>query len=135
MKKRKLQPAVWLRQNKLSCLVLLAALVLFAAVYWVVQPEEDDSPAPAEYVEYDTGTILEILTDNTTQNPVDDGGWRGEQLMLVEVTSGQYKGETLPWKWVTVPYSPSPPTRTVPIPPQYLSTTGLCPSPSLWFCS
>ena len=95
MKKRNFQPAVWLRQNKLSCMVLLAALVLFAAVYWVVQPEEADSPSPAEYVEYDTGTILEILTDNTTQDPVDDGGWRGEQLMLVEVTSGQYKGETL----------------------------------------
>lgn len=95
MKKRKLQPALWLRQNKLSCLVLLAALVLFAAAYWMVQPEKEEAPSPSEYVEYDTGTILEILSDNTTQAPADDGGWRGEQLMLVEVTSGQYKGETL----------------------------------------
>lgn len=95
MKKKSLRPWAWLRQHKFSCIVLLAALIIFAAAYWIVQPEESPSVSASEYVEYDTGTILEILSDNTTQVPADDGGWRGEQLMLVEVTSGQYKGETL----------------------------------------
>lgn len=95
MKKKRSPWAIWLKRNKYGCIVLLVAAILFAAAYiWALPKTEAKIPAQ-EYVEYETGKVLQILTDNTQQNKTDDGGWRGEQLMLVEVTSGQYAGQTL----------------------------------------
>ena len=48
-----------------------------------------------DYVEYDNGRVLEILSDSTESDEASDGAFRGEQMMLVEVTTGQYKGEQL----------------------------------------
>lgn len=86
----------WLREEKWTCIVLLAAAVLFAAArVWAASGTETEPSEATEYAEYETGVIRQILSDSTQVDPTADGGYRGEQLMLVEVTSGRYKGETL----------------------------------------
>ena len=47
------------------------------------------------YVEYETGRVLEILSDSCEPDAEADGAYRGDQSLLVAVTSGQYRGQTL----------------------------------------
>lgn len=75
--------------------VLLAAAVLFAlGCVWAAPEPEADIPA-SEYAEYERGKVVQILSDTSERDDSVDRIWRGTQLMLVEVTTGQYKGETL----------------------------------------
>lgn len=77
-------------------IVLLAAAFLFAAArIYVRSGDASQGPAATAYTRYERGKVTQILADSTTQSPVDDGGWRGQQLLLVKVTTGQYKGEIL----------------------------------------
>ena len=39
--------------------------------------------------------MLQVLSDSTEADPTSDGAFRGEQLLVVEVTSGRYEGEML----------------------------------------
>lgn len=77
-------------------IVLLAAAFLFAAARIYVRSDglSEGSSATA-YTRYERGKVTQILADSTTQSPVDDGGWRGQQLLLVKVITGEYKGEVL----------------------------------------
>ena len=88
-------PAQWWQKNRVSCLVLAAALVLFIVVRAIAVPEEENGSQAAEYAEYANGVITAVLTDNTFTDPAADNALRGEQLLLAEVRTGQYKGETL----------------------------------------
>ena len=87
----------FINDNKRTIAVLLAAAVIFIAARIWVSPASgsDDGAEPEEYAEYDTGTVLEILSDSTEADDAADGAYRGEQLMLVEITSGRYEGETM----------------------------------------
>ena len=87
----------FINNNKRTIAVLLAAAVIFIAARIWVSPASgsDDGAEPEEYAEYDTGTVLEILSDSTEADDAADGAYRGEQLMLVEITSGRYEGETM----------------------------------------
>lgn len=87
--------AQWWQKNRVSCLVLAAALVLFIVVRAIAVPEEENGSQAAEYAEYENGVITAVLTDNTFTDPTADNALRGEQLLLAEVKTGQYKGETL----------------------------------------
>ena len=87
--------ADWLRRNRAALIVLLAALVIFLAVRAIVAPEKAAPNTAGDYVEYDNGKVLQILSDSTERDETSDGAFRGEQMMLVQVTTGQYKGETL----------------------------------------
>ena len=97
MKKSALRPTPgqWWRENRVSCLVLAAALVLFIAVRAVAAPEKTAPSDAAEYAEYENAVITAVLSDNTFVDPTADNALRGEQLLLAEVKTGQYKGETL----------------------------------------
>ena len=77
--------------------VLILALILgiFAALYVYSHGETKVDVPAADYAEYETGTVLQILTDNCEADEVAEGAYRGNQTLLVEVTSGQYEGETL----------------------------------------
>ena len=81
----------------LTALVLALLLGIFAALYVYAnsEPEDDTIVAPADYAEYETGTVVQILTDNCESDSVSEGAYRGEQQLLVEITSGQYEGKTL----------------------------------------
>ena len=85
----------WLRQNRASLLVLLAAALLFAALRFFLQ----EPPAPqiqaGDYAEYEKGTVVSVLSDSTFSDEASDGGWRGEQMLTARVLTGRYAGETL----------------------------------------
>lgn len=87
----------FIEKNKWTVVILLAASVIFVAARICLAPSYDESSGneAAEFAEYDTGTVIEILSDSTEQDEASDGAYRGDQLMLVKMTSGRYKGETL----------------------------------------
>lgn len=87
----------FIEKNKWTVVILLAAAVIFVAARICLAPSSDESGGneAAEFAEYDTGTVIEILSDSTEQDEASDGAYRGDQLMLVKMTSGRYKGETL----------------------------------------
>lgn len=88
-------PGQWWRENRVSCLVLAAALVLFLAVRAIAAPEKEAVIDAAEYAEYENAVITEVLSDNTFTDPAADNALRGEQILLAEVKTGQYKGEIM----------------------------------------
>ena len=75
-------------------LLLCAAIIFLLGSRWAA-PAADNGPEATEYAEYERCRVVQILTDSTQQFPVDDGGWRGDQLMLVEVLTGRYAGQLL----------------------------------------
>lgn len=85
----------WWRDNRVSCLVLAAALVLFIVVRAIAAPEKTEKIDAEAYAEYENAVITAVLSDNTFTDPAADNALRGEQLLLAEVKTGQYKGETL----------------------------------------
>lgn len=85
----------WWRKNRLSCLILAAAVVLFFAVRAAAVSREPSQTRGEDYAEYERGVITDVLADNTETDEVSDGGYRGEQLLLATVRTGQYKGETM----------------------------------------
>ena len=87
--------AGWLKREWGSLLLLFAALLLFLAVRAGVTPEKDGALPSGDYVEYEKGVVTAVLSDSTEADEASDGAFRGEQMMTVEVKSGQYKGESL----------------------------------------
>ena len=82
-------------ENKNTVILLLVCAIIFLAGFYFAKPEAEENPFAAEYSEYEKAKITMVLSDNTERDESSDGGWRGEQLLLAEVLSGQYKGETL----------------------------------------
>ena len=76
-------------------LLYLGAIIIFIGAYHLAKPAKEPSIAAEEYAEYETATVTMILSDSTERDVSSDNSWRGEQLLIVEVTSGQYKGQTL----------------------------------------
>lgn len=76
-------------------ILYLCAIILFIVAFTLAKPHKEESMAAEEYAEYEKGTVTMVLSDNTERDPSSDNSWRGEQLLLVEVTTGQYKGQTL----------------------------------------
>ncbi len=85
----------WLTANRFSILLLLLSAVIFFLAWSFVRPAPESPDAAAEYAEYETAKVTKILSDSTEADPVAEGAYRGEQLLLVDVTSGQYAGQTM----------------------------------------
>ena len=81
--------------DKKTMIALAAAAVLFVIIRMLLLPAPSETAEPEEYATFDTGKVEQILMDSTQSDPIADGGSRGEQLLIVRVTSGQYKGQTL----------------------------------------
>ena len=84
-----------LGKHRAAIIVLVAALAVFVLVRVLVAPEKAAPAATGDYAEYENGRVVEVLSDNTESDNASDGAFRGEQMMTVAVTTGQYKGETL----------------------------------------
>ena len=78
-----------------SVLVVVLILWIFAALYFYAHDAEENTIKPTEYAEYEKGRVIEILMDNCEVSEVAENAYRGDQKLLVKVTSGQYKGETM----------------------------------------
>lgn len=97
MKKKTKQagPAAWLRENKWTCVVLAAALVLLMAGRLLAAPARVEADEPENRADYESASVDQILSDSTEKDPASDNGYRGEQLLLVTVRSGDYKGQQM----------------------------------------
>jgi len=82
-------------KNKNTILLLLVCALIFIGGYCLAKPNAEESIPPSEYSEYERAKITAVLADSTERDETSDGGWRGEQLLLAEILSGQYKGETM----------------------------------------
>ena len=95
MKQKKTAP---ISKKRIILTVLVLALLLgsFAGLYFYANSGKEEIPFTAtDYAEYERGTVVQVLTDNSEPDPVAEDAYRGEQQLLVEITSGRYKGKTL----------------------------------------
>lgn len=88
-------PAAWLRENKWTCVVLAAALAVLLAARLLAAPVPAQSDEPENRADYESASVDQILSDSTEKDPASDNGYRGEQLLLVTVRSGDYKGQQM----------------------------------------
>lgn len=78
-----------------STLILVLICGFFIGLYLYSHGDDEEALPVTDYTEYEKGTVKEVLSDNCYVNDVAENSYRGSQTLLVEVTSGQYKGETL----------------------------------------
>lgn len=88
-------PAAWLRENKWTCIVLAAALAVLLAARLLAAPVPVQSDEPENRADYESASVDQILSDSTEKDSASDNGYRGEQLLLVTVRSGDYKGQQM----------------------------------------
>lgn len=75
--------------------ILLSLLGLFAGLFFYTRSVETEDPAVVDDASaYETAVVTQILSDNTSLDETAENAWRGEQKLLVEITSGKYEGET-----------------------------------------
>ena len=87
--------AAYLRRSWPAAVILLLATAVFAGLYGYAHSGTAEEQQRGEaYVEYETGRVLEILSDSCEPDAEADGAYRGDQSLLVAVTSGQYRGLT-----------------------------------------
>lgn len=88
-------PAAWLRENKWTCIVLAAALAVLLTARLLAAPVPVQSDEPENRADYESASVDQILSDSAEKDPASDNGYRGEQLLLVTVRSGDYKGQQM----------------------------------------
>ena len=84
--------AAYLRRSWPAAVILLLATAVFAGLYGYAHSGTAEQQQGEAYVEYETGRVLEILSDSCEPDAEADGAYRGDQSLLVAVTSGQYRG-------------------------------------------
>lgn len=92
--KKSASSADWLRENKWAILILIAAAIIFI-VFRCIATDDGEQQRGDEYAEYEKASVTRILTDSSESSEAAEGLKRGEQQLIVKVTSGQYEGEEL----------------------------------------
>ena len=85
----------WLKRNRAAVIVLAIAAILFVLARMAFAPKTEAAELTGDYAEYENAVVVQILSDDTEPDENADGGYRGEQLLLAEVKTGQYAGETM----------------------------------------
>ncbi len=85
----------WFKTNRTTVIILIIAAVLFALTRMLVAPKTEAAEHSGDYAEYENAVVLQILSDSTEPDETAEGAMRGEQLLLTEVKTGQYAGETM----------------------------------------
>lgn len=83
------------RQALLTAGILIFSLIIFIIAFLVVRPPKEELIPGEDFAEYDKGKVVDILSDDSFQDQNSENSYRGSQLLLIEVTTGRYKGETL----------------------------------------
>ena len=83
------------RGRMLTICALIALLAIGIACIFFLRTKPASSEKPKDYSEYERAVVTEILSDNTEADPVSDGAYRGEQMLIAEVKTGQYKGKSM----------------------------------------
>ena len=85
----------WLKNNRAAVIVLVIAALIFVLARMAFAPKAEKTEPAGDYAEYENAVVVQILSDGTEADEAADGGYRGEQLLLAEVKTGQYAGETM----------------------------------------
>ena len=85
----------WLKHNRAAVIVLVIAALLFVLARMAFAPKRETAELTGDYAEYENAVVVQVLSDSTETDETADGGYRGEQLLLAEVKTGQYAGETM----------------------------------------
>ncbi len=83
----------WKKRDYLT--MALCLLIFFSAAFLLGNDFKKENNQLGDYVEYENGKVIQILSDSSFKDPNAENSWRGEQMMIIEVTSGQYKGSSL----------------------------------------
>ena len=75
--------------------LLAAALVLLIVGRLLAAPARVEAGQPEERADYESAVVEQVLSDSTEKDPAADNGYRGEQLLLVTVRSGDYQGQQM----------------------------------------
>ena len=78
-----------------SGLVLAVVLCICVGLYLAARPEQNETVAPVEYMEYENAVVEMILSDSCEPDPVSEGHSRGSQNLIVRVQTGQYAGKQM----------------------------------------
>ena len=95
MKNKQKQKTNFETNKKMTIIVLAIAAIILLLGRVVVVDKKEQQHKTGDYVEYEVGKINQILADNCQPDENADGAYRGEQLLIVNVTSGQYKGKQM----------------------------------------
>ena len=85
----------WLKHNRAAVIVLVIAALIFVLARMAFAPKTETQDVSGDYAEYENAVVTQILSDGTEADESADGGYRGEQLLLAEIKTGQYAGETM----------------------------------------
>ena len=85
----------WLKNNRAAVIVLVIAALILVLARMAFAPKAEKTEPTGDYAEYENAVVVQILSDGTEADEAADGGYRGEQLLLAEVKTGQYAGETM----------------------------------------
>ncbi|MBR4163505.1 MAG: YibE/F family protein [Solobacterium sp.] len=83
-----------IKKEKWSVLIILLSILVYAGLR-VYLHEDRILEQGTDYAEYEKAVVTEILSDSTFQDESSDFGYRGEQSLIMEVQTGQYKGTSL----------------------------------------
>lgn len=82
------------RSTWVSIIAMVALLGLFAGLFFYTREQEEVVYEENDASAYETAIVTQILADNSEMDETAENAWRGEQKLLVEITSGKYTGET-----------------------------------------
>ena len=80
--------------NRNTLLVIAICMIAFVlCALWANGGKEKDDGE--KYVEYENGRVIQILSENLFQDETADNAYRGEQMVMAEIETGRYKGQTM----------------------------------------
>lgn len=87
----------WFQKQKISLLVLAICVVLFVIFYAYANSNQESATTAAQtsYTEYETAKVTSVLSDDSSKSEAFENNYTGSQDLMIEITSGQYKGTGL----------------------------------------
>lgn len=79
----------------LAAFAVCVLIFIGLCVYANTSDDTTDNVSHSSYTEYETATVISILSDDAQTSELFEENYVGSQTLLIEVTSGQYKGSTM----------------------------------------
>ena len=81
--------------GKSLLVALICVLIFFIGAFYISSTNKEETIEAEDYAEYENGKVIAVLSDNTIIDEQSDNAYRGEQLLTVKITTGQYKGQEM----------------------------------------
>ncbi len=83
-------PQRFLKQDKFSLIVLFVCLAVLVIAAKMPVPPSQETVQGQDYAEYEAAEVTQVLTDTSETNEKDDFAYRGEQTLIMKISSSQY---------------------------------------------